>query len=101
MPEETHTPYANIRRFDIFAEWSRLTAKEKHHLTDEAARAYGIAVAKIVAARKFAGYQPHQVREWKQQARRQEAKEPWWEHLGSGAEFERKIVFRMGEDFYR
>jgi hypothetical protein len=26
--------------------------------------------------------------------------EPWWEHLGSGEEFEQKIIERMGRDFY-
>ncbi len=94
-------PAANIRRFDVFAEWSRLTGREKHQLPEGSARAYGIAVAKIVAARKFAGYQPQQVRTLKQQARQQDASEPWWEHLGTPVEFDRKIIRRMGQRFYQ
>jgi hypothetical protein len=98
--EKPTPPFANIRRFDIFAEWSRLTAREKHHLPEAKARAYGLAVAKVVAARKFSGYEPHQVSDWKRRARQQDGSEPWWEHLASSEEFERKIIRRMGEPFY-
>src|SRR5581483_7234436 len=101
MAQYAVKPFANIRRFDIFAEWSRLTAREKHHLPEAKARAYGLAVAKVVAARKFSGYEPHQVRDMKQRARRQDSSEPWWEPLASDEEFERKIVRRMGEPFYK
>lgn len=58
-------------------------------------------MAKIVAARKFSGAQPSQVKEWKQRARSGDTAEPWWQHLGSDEEFQRKIVQRMGSDFYR
>jgi hypothetical protein len=100
MTKTTPSPKAEIRRFDIFAEWNRLKARERHHLREGAARAYGLAVAKIVAARKFYGYKPEQVSEWKRRARRDEIDEPWWEHLGSREEFERKIIERMGKTFY-
>jgi hypothetical protein len=66
MAQYAVKPFANIRRFDIFAEWSRLTA-----------------------------------RDIKQRARRQDSSEPWWEHLASDEEFERKIIRRMGEPFYK
>jgi len=89
-----------IRRFDIFAEWNRLKAQIRHQMSAADARAYGLAVAKIVAARKFSGLQPEQTRDLKRRAREDDASEPWWEHLGSSAEFERKIVRRMGEEFY-
>ena len=98
--DTTPEAQANIRRFDIFAEWNRLQALERRRLPEPEARAYGIALAKIVAARKFFGHQPDQVREWKRQARKNEVHEDWWEHLGSSEEFEKKIVRRMGRDFY-
>lgn len=91
---------AEIRRFDIFAEWNRLKARESHRLSEADAQAYGLAVAKVVAARKFSGYEPGQVSEWKRRARAEEVAEPWWQHLGSGEEFERKIIERMGKTFY-
>jgi len=104
MADDTLRPRTNIRRFDVFAEWNRLTGRKKR-LPEGDAQAYGIAVAKIVAARKFAGYQPGQVKDFKERARRGDAERPetgeaWWEHLGSPEEFERKIVRRMGEAFY-
>jgi hypothetical protein len=95
----------NIRRFDVFAEWNRLTGLKKN-LDEDDAEAYGIAVAKVVAARKFTGYEPGQVRDWRQRARGQEAERPqdgeapWWEHMGSADEFDRKVVRRMGTRFY-
>lgn len=104
MAEDTTRPAANIRRFDVFAEWSRLTGLAKR-LDEDDARAYGLAVAKIVAARKFGGYEPGQLSDWKKRAReqntdREDTGEAWWEHLGSTEEFERKIVRRMGARFY-
>lgn len=94
-------PAANIRRFDIFAEWNRLEASEKKHFHADDARAFGIAVAKIVAARKFSGYEPHQLSEYRKQARKRQVHDEWWRHFGSSDEYQRKIVRRMGEDFYR
>jgi hypothetical protein len=94
------TTKAKIRRFDIFAEWNRLKARERHRLSESEAQAYGLAVAKIVAARKFYGYEPGQMTEWKRQARAEDLSEPWWQHLGSEEEFERKIIERMGKTFY-
>jgi hypothetical protein len=101
MTEQERAPSAQIRRFDIFAEWNRLKARTRHQMKEADARAYGLAVAKIVAARKFSGYQADEVRDLKRRARQDEVSEPWWEHLGSSAEFERKIIRRMGETFYR
>jgi hypothetical protein len=64
------------------------------------ARAYGLAVAKVVAARTLHGAAPEQKRELKRRAREEQVEEPWWEHLGSSEEFEHKIIERMGRDFY-
>jgi hypothetical protein len=101
MTQTAPAPKAPIRRFDIFAEWNRLKARTRHQLPESDARAYGLAVAKVVAARKFYGYRPEQVREWKHRARSEELTEAWWEQFGSDEEFEQKIVERMGAPFYR
>lgn len=66
-------PTANIRRFDVFGEWNRLLGAERHKLNAAEARAFGIAVAKIVAARKFAGYHPDQLKDVERQANRRES----------------------------
>jgi hypothetical protein len=94
-------PRQEFRRFDIFAEWNRLKAQTQQHFSDAEAQSYGLAVAKVVAARKFAGHRPGHVRDWKQRATREDFTEAWWTHLGSVAEFEDKIVARMGKSFYR
>jgi hypothetical protein len=100
MAETERAPRLQIRRFDIFAEWNRLKAHTRHHMGDDDARAYGLAVAKVVAARKLHGADPEKTRDLKRQARQEELDEPWWEHLGTSAEFEQKIVERMGREFY-
>jgi hypothetical protein len=94
-------PQQEIRRFDIFAEWNRLKANKKLHLSAPESKAYGLAVAKIVAARKFSGHEPSQVKDWKQRAKADNTEEAWWKHLGSDKEFLSKVVQRMGEAFYR
>ena len=94
-------PHAEIRRFDIFAEWNRLKARHSHRLSESESQAYGLAVAKVVAGRKFAHSRPYQVNEWRQRARRDDLSEEWWRHLGSSQEFTLKIVERMGKTFYR
>ncbi len=101
MSKAVAIPRMQIRRFDIFAEWNRLKARTRHKMKEAEARAYGLAVAKIVAARKFGGDQPEQARELKQRARQDDVSTPWWQHLGSSDEFEQKIMERMGTPFYR
>jgi hypothetical protein len=98
---KAEVPQMQIRRFDIFAEWNRLKARARHHMKEADARAYGLAVAKVVAARKFGGDQPEQARELKQRAHNEDTSTPWWEHLGSTEEYEQKIIDRMGAPFYR
>jgi hypothetical protein len=100
MPETERAPRLQIRRFDIFAEWNRLKARTRHKMKEADARAYGLAVAKVVAARKLHGAAPEQTRDLKRRARQDEVDEPWWEHLGSSEEFEKKIIERMGREFY-
>ena len=100
MTEKALAPQAEIRRFDIFAEWNRLKARDRHHMSAADARAYGLAVAKVVAARKFHGTTPDQASDIKRRARNDDVSEPWWEHLGSDDEFDQKIIQRMGQTFY-
>jgi hypothetical protein len=100
MPQTELAPRLQIRRFDIFAEWNRLKARTRHHMEQADAQAYGLAVAKVVAARTLHGAPPEQARDLKRRARQEEVDEPWWEHLGSSEEFEKKIIDRMGRDFY-
>jgi hypothetical protein len=101
MTEQHLAPKREIRRFDIFAEWDRLKGRRKAKLSEADARAYGLAVAKVVAARKFTGHDPGQAQELKRKAKAEEVGEPWWEHMGSAEEFARKVIGRMGEEFYR
>jgi hypothetical protein len=101
MTQQQPIPQQEIRRFDIFAEWNRLKGRTKAKLNEADAQAYGLAVAKVVAARKFSGHDPAQAKELKRKAKEEEVGEPWWEHMGSAEEFERKVVARMGEEFYR
>jgi len=49
-------PRAPIRRFDVFAEWNRIRALKEYGFSEDDAKAYGLAVAKVVAARKFYGH---------------------------------------------
>jgi hypothetical protein len=100
MTEKERAPRQTIRRFDIFAEWNQLKARTRHHMKEADARTYGLAVAKVVAARKLHGAAPEEQRDLKRRARQEEMDEPWWEHLGSGEEFEQKIIERMGREFY-
>jgi hypothetical protein len=105
---ETTQPRMTIRRFDIFAEWNRLKGREKLKLSAGESRAYGLAVAKVVAGRKQrreAGNAPEAKekpeKEDGEEKSTSEKGERWWQHLGSDDEFRRVVVRRMGEDFYK
>ena len=93
-------PRANIRRFDVFAEYNRVKAMKEKRLKLAKAKGHGLWVAKVVAARKF-GAKPKS---------KEDGKEPkldrkGW-HLLSGqpqtdALFDHEIIERMGPTFYR
>jgi hypothetical protein len=96
-------PNKSIRRFDVFAEYNRLKA-EREGKDPEEAKAYGIWLAKVVAARKFSRTTE------KRQEHTERLREPWPEGaktrtLGdeeqSAETFDRDIIARMGEEFYR
>jgi hypothetical protein len=104
--ERSVAPRATIRRFDIFAEYNRLTYERKGMPPDQA-RGFALWLAKVVAARKF--------------ARSQGVRDALAERLRTGREdlrdahdipelggepqtdklFQKEIVERMGEEFYR
>jgi len=92
-------PKAPIRRFDVFAEWNRLKGKREFNFSDEDAKAYGLAVAKVVAARKFYGHR-QKFRGATKEFVEGRTTEKWWEKMASAPEFDEKIVERMGREFY-
>lgn len=108
MPKQLK-PQSEIRRFDVFAEWNRLKGRDQLKLKAGDARAYGLAVAKVVAGRsqKRASTRdeerskPPKDSDKVNKENRNDADNRWWEHLGSDAEFKKTIVKRMGDDFYR
>jgi len=96
---ETIKPRAYIRRFDVFAEWNRQKALKKYGFSDKDAKAFGLAVAKVVAARKFHGHQIKYKGATKEFLEGR-TREKWWEKLADDKEYDEKIIKRMGEDFY-
>ncbi len=100
---ETTKPRQAIRRFDVFAEYNRLKALKKGRPLDEA-KGYGLWVAKVVAARRFAPSAAAKPRG--EEERAAEAPEEHRYHTldckeQTGELFDRDIVDRMGPDFYK
>ena len=103
------SPRMPIRRFDVFAEYSRQQAEEDGVPPDEAA-GYGLWVAKVVAARKFgrsmSKKSPAQVHAEQTAAEGAVAGSapPKWHTLDGAPQtdalFEHEIVDRMGRGFY-
>ncbi|MCL5962195.1 MAG: hypothetical protein M1358_23255 [Chloroflexi bacterium] len=99
-------PRKPIRRFDVFAEYNRIK-NEQRGMDADRAKGYAVWLAKVIAARKF--------------AQTAEGKASMMEKLGEGTDlikkgakylefggepqtgevFDKLIVRRMGEDFYR
>jgi hypothetical protein len=97
------TPDRAIRRFDVFAEYSRQERQEKGYPEDEA-KGYGIWLAKVVAARRF-GARTEPFDRAKPSARRGEpAEEPKFRSVGDELQtdetFDHDIIERMGPKFY-
>jgi hypothetical protein len=96
-------PKAGIRRFDVFAEYTRLE-KLQEGLPADQAKGYGIWLAKVVAARKFGRIKPHKGKAV--HAGPEETAEPTARFRSlSGVEqtddvFDHDIIRRMGERFY-
>jgi hypothetical protein len=103
----TMKPLRPIRRFDVFAEYRKQDEEADGRPEDEA-KGHGLWVAKVVASRRFRGPKPRDRGERAESGERRAA-----EHLVDGkwhaldgepqtdALFDREIVARMGEEFYR
>ncbi len=96
---EVLKPQAPIRRYDVFAEWNRIKAEKEFGFPENEAKAYGLAVAKVVAARKFYGHRL-KYRGATRAYIEGKTKEKWWRKLATPEEFNEKIINRMGKDFY-
>ena len=98
-------PRQPIRRFDVFAEYHRLDRMQQDRPADEA-KGYGLWLAKVVAARKFARWKTVQDldRLYAEEAQAKQYPPSKWRSL-SGKEqtdqlFDKEIIDRMGQDFY-
>lgn len=101
-------PKAPIRRFDVFAEYTRLKAIEDGMPEDEA-EGYGLWVAKVVASRRYGGTvpnpnQPHHKDGDEKEDEAPHERKPKWHSLGNEPQtatlFEREVIGRMGSHFY-
>lgn len=97
-------PKAPIRRFDVFAEYTRLE-KLREGMPPDVAKGYAIWLAKVVAARKFGRLKPHQMRMAPGTVKVVEKEPKKFRSLGGKEQtdkaFDREIVERMGRDFYQ
>ncbi len=102
--QDTPTPHKAIRRFDVFAEYSRQEREDKGYPAD-AAKGYGVWLAKVVAARRFGGAKADG--DGKKGSHRLDAEgnEPTFRSVGDELQtdetFDHDIVDRMGVRFYR
>jgi hypothetical protein len=98
--QEPLLPSKAIRRFDVFAEFNRQERLEKGDEAD-AAKGYGIWIAKVVASRKF-GSRPESPHEKARHAAERE--EQKFRSVGDDEQtdevFDLEIIERMGKKFY-
>jgi hypothetical protein len=100
---ETHDihPRQAIRRFDVFAEYTRQERREKGYPEDQA-KGYGIWLAKVVAARRFGQKSSAGSRQPSRKDEHEE--EPKFRSVGderqTDATFDHDIIDRMGATFY-
>jgi hypothetical protein len=91
-----------IRRFDVFAEYTRQERREKGFPEDEG-KGYGIWLAKVVASRRFGQQSPSESTKPAQKRDRSE-EEPTFRSVGDELQtdetFAHDIIERMGARFY-
>jgi hypothetical protein len=100
-------PKAPIRRFDVFAEYTKQKAMQDGMPEDEA-EGYGLWVAKVVASRRYGGSPGTQPRKGDgkkdDEEEREQQPKPKWHDLSGEPQtdqlFEREIISRMGRQFY-
>jgi hypothetical protein len=94
-------PQQAIRRFDVFAEYTRQERREKGYPPDEA-KGYGIWLAKVVAARRFGQQSSSDSK--KPSKRDEHEEEPKFRSLSDELQtdetFDHDIIERMGAQFY-
>jgi hypothetical protein len=106
MPDANAAPNQPIRRFDVFAEYTRQERREKGYPADEA-KGYGIWLAKVVAARRFGRQSAADGKKPGKPAEREDAHEaePKFRSVGDELQtdetFDHDIIDRMGAQFYR
>ncbi|MFL5760090.1 MAG: hypothetical protein ACJ789_10145 [Thermomicrobiales bacterium] len=100
---DSPTPRQPIRRFDVFAEYSRQERQEKGYPEDEA-KGYGVWLAKVVASRRFGGKIESSDRAKAKARKREPEEEPKFRSVGdelqTDATFDHDIIERMSEKFY-
>lgn len=103
----TMKPEQSIRRFDVFAEYQRIKAREKDRQPADVAKGYGIWLAKVVAARRFNKTRVKDGKETQEKKKDQQAEElidNKWHALDGKAQtdalFDKEIIQRMGSEFY-
>ncbi len=97
------TPLSAIRRFDVFAEFSRQERLAKGYAEDEA-KGYGIWLAKVVAARRFGKTSAPSDRATPSARKGEPVAEPKFRAVGDELQtdetFDHDIIDRMGAVFY-
>src|SRR5215218_8746652 len=100
----SHDPSPNqpIRRFDVFAEYTRQERREKG-LPEDEAKGYGIWLAKVVASRRF-GQKSSSDSTKPSHKRDRTEEEPKFRSVGDELQtdetFDHDIIERMGARFY-
>ncbi|MDQ3694688.1 MAG: hypothetical protein M3464_13835 [Chloroflexota bacterium] len=101
MPEADAAPNQPIRRFDVFAEYTRQERREKGYPADEA-KGYGVWLAKVVASRRFGQQSSSDGKKPRTKAAHDE--EPKFcsvgDELQTDETFDHDIIERMGARFY-
>jgi hypothetical protein len=96
-------PNMAIRRFDVFAEYTRQERLSKGYPEDEA-KGYGIWLAKVVAARRFGKSGDSKSTTPKSKSSGETAAEPKFRSVGDELQtdeiFDHDIIDRMGASFY-
>ena len=95
------SPNQPIRRFDVFAEYTRQERREKGFPEDQA-KGYGIWLAKVVASRRFGQKTPSESTKPEHEGAHEE--EPPFRSVGDELQtdetFDHDIIDRMGARFY-
>jgi hypothetical protein len=100
---QTIAPKQQIRRFDVFAEFTRQERRAKGYPEDEA-KGYGIWLAKVVAARRFGKSAESKAAKPGKVSKDEPEAEPKFRTLGDELQtdetFDHDIIGRMGPEFY-